>query len=236
MFSLPDVFVFTFQFIAKLSPTVMVVVQHRTHCESGTWKQTTKTVKRKYINLHGKCTWKCNLQKTRIYCTSFYGFNINTALLWQDMSLTTDPRTQLCGINTSVFLTEDICEWKPVCYLEGQLQILSSPKVKLGVVCAEVLEEFPIDGEKSPSHCRGPATHDDVIKSLQWRHNGRDGVSNHQPHDCLLNRLFRRRSKKTSQLRVTGLCAGNSPATGEFPHKWPVTRKMFPFDDVIMGT
>ena len=33
--------------------------------------------------------------------------------------------------------------------------------------------------------------------SLQWRHNERDGVSNHQPHDCLLNRLFRRRSKKT---------------------------------------
>ena len=52
---------------------------------------------------------------------------------------------------------------------------------------------------------------------LQWRHNGRDGVSNHQPHDCLLNRLFRCRSKKTSKLRVTGLCAGNSPVTGEFP-------------------
>ena len=53
--------------------------------------------------------------------------------------------------------------------------------------------------------------------SLQWRHNGRDGVSNHQPHDCLLNHLFRHRSKKTSKLRVTGLCAGNSPGTGEFP-------------------
>ena len=52
---------------------------------------------------------------------------------------------------------------------------------------------------------------------LQWRHNGRDGVSNHQPHDCLLNRLFRRRSKKTSKLRITGLCAVNSPVTGEFP-------------------
>ena len=52
---------------------------------------------------------------------------------------------------------------------------------------------------------------------LQWRHNGRDGVSNHQPHHCLLNRLLRRRSKKTSKLRVTGLCAGNSPVTGEFP-------------------
>ena len=53
--------------------------------------------------------------------------------------------------------------------------------------------------------------------SLLWRHNGRDSVSNHQPHDCLLNRLIRRRSKKTSKLRVTGLCAGNSPGTGEFP-------------------
>ena len=36
-------------------------------------------------------------------------------------------------------------------------------------------------------------------------------------HDCLLNRLFRRRSKKTSKLRVTDLCAGNSPVTDEFP-------------------
>ena len=35
-------------------------------------------------------------------------------------------------------------------------------------------------------------------------------------YDCLLNRLFRRRSKKTSKLRVTGLCAGNSLVTGEF--------------------
>ena len=31
------------------------------------------------------------------------------------------------------------------------------------------------------------------------------------------NRLFKRRSKKTSRVRVTGLCAGNSPVTGEFP-------------------
>ena len=37
--------------------------------------------------------------------------------------------------------------------------------------------------------------------SLRWRHNGCDSVSNHQPHDCLLNRLFRRRSEKTSKLR-----------------------------------
>ena len=73
-----------------------------------------------------------------------------------------------------------------------------------------------------------------VSQSLRWRHNEHDGVSNHQPHHCFLNRLFRRRSKKTSKLRATGLFAGNSPVTGEFPHKWPVTRKMFPFFDVIM--
>ena len=49
----------------------------------------------------------------------------------------------------------------------------------------------------------------------QWRHNERDGVSNHQPHDCLLKRLFMRRSKKTSKLRVTDICEGNSPVTGD---------------------
>ena len=56
-----------------------------------------------------------------------------------------------------------------------------------------------------------------INSTLLWRHYGRDGVSNHQPHDCLLNRLFRRRSKRTSKIRVTGLCAWNSRGTGEFP-------------------
>ena len=70
--------------------------------------------------------------------------------------------------------------------------------------------------------------------TLQWRHNERDGDSNHQAHDCLFNHLFRRWWKKTSKLRVTGRCEGNSPVTGEFPAQGPVTRKMFPFDDVIM--
>ena len=58
---------------------------------------------------------------------------------------------------------------------------------------------------------------------LLWRCNGRNGVSNHQPHDCLLNRLFRHRSKKTSKLRVNGLCAGNSPVTGEFLAQMAIT-------------
>ena len=68
-----------------------------------------------------------------------------------------------------------------------------------------------------------------AILSLQWRHNGHGDVSNRQPRDSLLNRLFKRRSKKTLKLRVTGLCAGNSPRPVNSPHKWPVTRKMYPF-------
>ena len=53
--------------------------------------------------------------------------------------------------------------------------------------------------------------------ALQWRHDRRDSVSNHQP------RLFRRRSKKTSKLRVTGLCAGNSQWK-HFLCYWPFVR------------
>ena len=55
------------------------------------------------------------------------------------------------------------------------------------------------------------------IIALRWHHNKHDGISNHQPHNCLLNCLFRRRSKKTSKLRVSRLCEGNSLVTGEFP-------------------
>ena len=49
---------------------------------------------------------------------------------------------------------------------------------------------------------------------LQWRHNERDGVSTHRRFNGLLNLLFGRRSKKTSKLRVTGFCEGNSLVTG----------------------
>ena len=46
-------------------------------------------------------------------------------------------------------------------------------------------------------------------------------VSNHQIYDGLLNRLFRRRSKKTSKLRGTGLYVGNSPVAGYPQHSAP---------------
>ena len=59
--------------------------------------------------------------------------------------------------------------------------------------------------------------HSRLLSALQWRHNCSDGVLNHQPHDCFPNRYIQRRSKKISKLRVTGICAGNSPVTGEVP-------------------
>ena len=70
--------------------------------------------------------------------------------------------------------------------------------------------------------------------TLQWRHNECDGISNDRRIDCLLNRLFRCWSKKTSKLRLTGLCEGNSLVTSEFPEQGPVMRKMFLFDAVSM--
>ena len=102
--------------------------------------------------------------------------------------------------------------------------------------------------QKVPSYIYGCHPHDDYPLTLyshttvhgslwvllQWRHNGHDGASNHQPHHCLLRRLFGHRSNKTSKLRVTGLCAGNSPGTGEFPTQRASDAEMFPFDDVIM--
>ena len=52
---------------------------------------------------------------------------------------------------------------------------------------------------------------------LQWRHNQRHGASNHRHLHCLLHCWYRPRSKKAWKLRVTGLWAGNSPVTVEFP-------------------
>ena len=56
-----------------------------------------------------------------------------------------------------------------------------------------------------------------VVYALQWCRNGRGGVSNHRRLDCLINRLFRRRSRKTSKLSVTGLCEENPPMAVGFP-------------------
>ena len=73
-------------------------------------------------------------------------------------------------------------------------------------------------------------------RSLQWRHDESSGVSSHQPHDCLLSRLFRRRSKKIKAPRHWPLLRGIHRWPVNSPHKWPVTRKMFPFPGTFKVT
>ena len=101
----------------------------------------------------------------------------------------------------------------------NQIMTPSLPRVSVGIE-AVTRNTFPcheVMTAKSKFYLGHRQLCGGLVLTLQWRHNGHDSVSNHQPYDCLLNRLFRRRSKKTSKLRVTGLCAGNSPETGEFP-------------------
>ena len=64
-------------------------------------------------------------------------------------------------------------------------------------------------------------------ETLHWRHNGRDCVPNYQPHDCLHQR---KHQSFASLAFVWGIYRG--PVNS--PHKWPATRYMFPFDDVIV--
>ena len=61
----------------------------------------------------------------------------------------------------------------------------------------------------------------------QWRHNERNGVSNHRRLNCFLSRLFRHKSNKTSKLRISGFCKGNWIP----PNKGPVTP---PYGGVVM--
>ena len=75
-----------------------------------------------------------------------------------------------------------------------------------------------------------------IFHALQWSHNGRNGVSNHQPHDCLLKRLFRHTWNKYQSSSSLAFVRGIHRWPANSPPKGPVTRKMLPFYDVIMGT
>ena len=65
--------------------------------------------------------------------------------------------------------------------------------------------------------------------SLQWRRNGRHGVSNHQLLDGLFNHLFVLTSKKTSRFALPALCEGIDRWPVDSPHQGPVARKAFPW-------
>ena len=73
------------------------------------------------------------------------------------------------------------------------------------------------------------------VLSLQWRLNKHDGVSNNQRLNYLLNRLFRPRTQKTWKLHPLAFVRGIHRWPANSPHKGPVTRKILPFDDVIIS-
>ena len=73
------------------------------------------------------------------------------------------------------------------------------------------------EGSREVEHQRDAQCVPQHNLAVQWRHNQCDGVSNHQPHNCLPKRLFRHRSKKALKLCVIDLCAENSLVSGKFP-------------------
>ena len=74
------------------------------------------------------------------------------------------------------------------------------------------------------------------LPTLQWRHDGCDGVSNHQPHRRLLNRYSGAHQRKHQSSASLAFVRGIHRWTVNSPPKWPVTRNFFPLDDVIMRT
>ena len=114
----------------------------------------------------------------------------------------------------------------------------------LDVLSCCVLSGLPYDCSKAMGHLKEfepnwpPTNPSNDSKAIGVHINdvtmSRYGVSNHQLLVYFFNRLLRWTLKKTSKLRVTGLCEVNPLVTGGSPHKGPVTWKRFPFDDVIM--
>ena len=72
------------------------------------------------------------------------------------------------------------------------------------------------------------------VWTLRWRHNGHDSVSNHQSRDCFLSRYLDAGQRKQQSSVSLAFVRWIHRRPVNSPHKWPVTRKMFPFDDVIM--
>ena len=135
---------------------------------------------------------------------------------------------QLCKVSTLLLRTKVtifpiILEQRYI-YVYIYIYIWIQWKIYQTMIANIFASNLQISASKLPStYCEIKGSR---AKTLQWRHNGEDSVSNHQPHDCLLNRLFRRKDDVKAPRH-------RGPVNS--PHKWPVTRKMFPFDDVIMG-
>ena len=126
-----------------------------------------------------------------IWCASYTGFMLMKRIRWNDISTTLlFSMADIAGFTSRNMNTWCALLWKVVGVAEIFTHIFQS--------------QFTYRNNNRVT--------------LQWRHNERGCVSNHQHHDCLLlSILFRRRSMKSSKICITGLCEGNSLVTGEFP-------------------
>ena len=100
-----------------------------------------------------------------------------------------------------------------------------SPGVKKA--CKTMIGNYGMLFEISPRVWLTVSQH--LLKSLQWRHNGRDSVSKHQPP--VYSGADERRHQSFASLAFE---RGIHQSPVNSPHRGPITQKMFPFDDVIM--
>ena len=138
-----------------------------------------------------------------MYTNGSFFFN-KLCIFITNLRITWPIRTQLTG-GTRPFLVADEVGQTPAIHGIAYDSFFIRAMAREGAVHTKQVftTRCRKNGQTSDTH-----HYSDVIMAM---------ASNHWPHGCLLNRLFRRRSKKTSKLRVTGLCVGNSPGTGEFP-------------------
>ena len=196
-------------------------------------------IKDSFITLYASCAALLNYLHSKVG-NKF--FNTFWKIYFEHL---TQSNTCLAQMMLNVFNSNE--EWKccskyvKICFFDAVISMFHFSIKWLVLVAAFLTNPYEIENARISIHMfvKKSAKVSQYWRPthipLHWRHNGCDSVSNHQPRGCLLNRLFRRRSKKTSELPVTGLCVAPSLLV-PFVHKGPVTRKMFPFDDVIMLT
>ena len=169
------------------------------------WEQNSVTSQSQFTHFQSrKCLWKCHMEMAGIL----------SGLQWVNVlcgcMATTDSNHQRCCIEMGTIMYLLLIPTKhgfllPKHLIPSSNYDLSSTKYHFKCDATVIMQSTP-DLEIII-----------VIISqltLRWRHNGRDGVSNHQPHDYLLNSLFRHRSKKTSKLIKWK----------HFPRYWPFVR------------
>ena len=124
----------------------------------------------------------------------------------------------------SLFSTE-LINWKPMERYPSKANINTLTWMCM-CKCLPFTDDRP---PKNRHHGGGGGSSGKAVDSLplQWHHNEHDGVSNHWRLHCLLNRLFRRKSNKTSKLTSLASVREIHPWPVDSPHKGPVTRNFF---------